>query len=234
MTAPIPARRAALALAATVLATAATAATATAATAADSPAAVTTNTTASASTNANASTIAGAAAHTSGTAGLKGVDYATWQRDVQAVIDQALPYVKDRTANAHGRKQAIVLDIDNSSLETDFHWTYPTPAIKPVLDLTRYANARGAAIFFVTARPGILDGLTEHNLRNVGYPVSGLYVRHLPDLFHEVSTYKTAKRAEIENNGYTIIANIGNNNSDLVGGHAERTFKLPDYDGKLS
>ncbi|MFF7021645.1 HAD family acid phosphatase [Streptomyces klenkii] len=234
MTAPIPARRAALALAATVLATAATAATATAATAADSPAAVTTNTTASASTNANASTIAGAAAHTSGTAGLKGVDYATWQRDVQAVIDQALPYVKDRTANAHGRKQAIVLDIDNSSLETDFHWTYPTPAIKPVLDLTRYANAHGAAIFFVTARPGILDGLTEHNLRNVGYPVSGLYVRHLPDLFHEVSTYKTAKRAEIENNGYTIIANIGNNNSDLVGGHAERTFKLPDYDGKLS
>ncbi|MET9417515.1 HAD family acid phosphatase [Streptomyces klenkii] len=239
MTAPIPARRAALALAATVLATAATAATATAATAADDPAAVTanttTNTTASASTSVTTSTsVTAGAARTSGTAGLKGVDYATWQRDVQAVIDQALPYVKDRTANTHGRKQAIVLDIDNSSLETDFHWTYPTPAIKPVLDLTRYANAHGAAIFFVTARPGILDGLTEHNLRTAGYPVSGLYVRHLPDLFHEVSTYKTAKRAEIENNGYTIIANIGNNNSDLVGGHAERTFKLPDYDGKLS
>ncbi|MEV4927582.1 HAD family acid phosphatase [Streptomyces roseoverticillatus] len=231
MSAPIPARRAALALAATVLATAATAATTTAATAADAgrPAAVT----AGVGTSTSAGTSA-LAAHTSGTAGLKGVDYATWQRDVQAVVDQALPYVKERTANAHGRKQAVVLDIDNTSLETDFHWTYPTPAVKPVLDLTRYAHARGADVFFVTARPGILDGLTEHNLRDAGYPVSGLYVRHLPDLFQEVSTYKTAKRAEIENNGYTIIANIGNNTGDLVGGHAERTFKLPDYDGKLS
>lgn len=235
MSAPIPARRAALALAATVLATAATAATTTAATAADAgrPAAVTTSTGTSTGTSTNAGTSA-LAGHTSGTAGLKGVDYLTWQRDVQAVVDQALPYVKERTGNAHGRKQAVVLDIDNTSLETDFHWTYPTPAVKPVLDLTRYAHDHGAAVFFVTARPGILDGLTEHNLREAGYPVDGLYVRHLPDLFQGVSTYKTAKRAEIENNGYTIIANIGNNTTDLVGGHAERAFKLPDYDGKLS
>ncbi len=176
-----------------------------------------------------------ATARTSGTAGLKGVDYAAWQRDVQAVVDQATPYVTERTADARGRKQAIVLDIDNSSLETDFHWTtFPTPAIKPVLELTRYAHSRGVAVFFVTARPGILDSVTDWNLRQVGYPVSGLYVRHLPDLFQGVSTYKTAKRAEIEAKGYTIIANIGNNSTDLVGGHAERTFKLPDYDGKLS
>ncbi|MFI1972957.1 HAD family acid phosphatase [Streptomyces cinnamoneus] len=175
--------------------------------------------------------------HTSGTAGLKGVDYDTWQRDVRAVVAQATPYVTERTAGtaADGRKPAVVLDIDNSSLETDFHWTtFPTPAIRPVLELTRYAHARGAAIFFVTARPGILDSVTEWNLRQVGYPVSGLYVRHLPDLFQDVSTYKTAKRAEIEARGYTIVANIGNHTTDLVGGHAERTFKLPDYDGKLS
>ena len=45
--------------------------------------------------------------------------------------------------------------------------------------------------------------------------------------------YKTAKRAEIEAKGYTIVANVGNNTTDLVGGHAERTFKLPDYNGEL-
>ncbi|MCD9142440.1 HAD family acid phosphatase [Streptomyces albireticuli] len=174
------------------------------------------------------------AARTSGTAGLKGVDYAAWQREVKSVIDGARPYVTERTANARREKQAVVLDIDNSSLETDFHWSYPTPAIEPVLELTRYAHARGAAVFFVTARPGLLEAPTEYNLRRVGYPVSGLYVRHLPDLFRDVSTYKTAKRAEIEAQGYKIIANIGNNTTDLAGGHAERTFKLPDYDGKLS
>ncbi|MFE2288368.1 HAD family acid phosphatase [Streptomyces sp. NPDC059443] len=172
-----------------------------------------------------------------GNAVFLGLDYATWQRDVAAVIDAARPGIEERiAASPAGEKPAIVLDIDNSSLETDFHWfwTSPTPAIAKVRDLTRYANDHGVAIFFVTARPGIVYSLTERNLKAVGYPVSGLYVRDLPALFSEVSAYKTAKRAEIEARGYTIIANIGNNQSDLVGGHAERTVKLPDYGGKLS
>ncbi|MEV6025820.1 HAD family acid phosphatase [Streptomyces sp. NPDC052036] len=165
-----------------------------------------------------------------------GVDYATWQADVKAVIDQATPYVAQRTANAAGQKLAIVFDIDNTTLETDFHPWYelPTPALQPSLQLARYAKSRGVSVFFVTARPGIIAAETKWNLKTVGYPVDGLYVRDLPDLFDEVSAYKTGKRAEIEAQGYTIIANVGNNTSDLVGGHAERTFKLPDYNGQLS
>ncbi|WP_030192702.1 HAD family acid phosphatase [Streptomyces sp. NRRL S-87] len=172
-----------------------------------------------------------------GNAVFLGVDYDTWLRDVGAVVDQARPYLRQRiTDSPAGEKPAIVLDIDNSSLETDFHWfwTWPTPAIAQVRDLVQEAHARGVAVFFVTARPGVVYSPTLYNLKTVGYPVTGLYVRDLPDLFHEVSTYKTAKRAEIEARGYTIVANIGNNDSDLVGGHAERTFKLPDYGGKLS
>ncbi|MFE1290017.1 HAD family acid phosphatase [Streptomyces sp. NPDC058751] len=165
-----------------------------------------------------------------------GVDYATWQSDVRTVIDQALPYVEQRTAGADGKKLAVVFDIDNTVLETDFHPWYelPTPAVEASLGLARYAHSRGVAVFFVTARPGIIAGETKWNLKSVGYPVDGLYVRDLPDLFAEVSAYKTGKRAQIESLGYTIIANVGNNTTDLVGGHAERTFKLPDYDGKLS
>ncbi|WP_327434158.1 HAD family acid phosphatase [Streptomyces sp. NBC_01236] len=170
------------------------------------------------------------------TAAQADVDYATWQSDVQAVIDQALPYVEQRTANAGGQKLALVFDIDNTTLETDFHPWYalPTSAVKASLELARYAHSRGVDVFFVTARPGIIASETKWNLKTVGYPVSGLYVRDLPDLFDEVSAYKTSKRAQIESLGYTIIANVGNNTSDLVGGHAERTFKLPDYDGQLS
>ncbi|MEV8033531.1 HAD family acid phosphatase [Streptomyces sp. NPDC086182] len=174
-----------------------------------------------------------AVASTSATAG---VDYATWQSDVQAVIDQAVPYVEQRTANAGDQKLAVVFDIDNTALETDFHAWYelPTPAVKASLALARYAHSRGAAVFFVTARPGIIASETKWNLTNAGYPVDGLYVRDLADLFGEVGAYKTGKREEIESRGYTIIANVGNNTTDLVGGHAERTFKLPDYDGQLS
>ncbi|MFG2584541.1 HAD family acid phosphatase [Streptomyces malaysiensis] len=193
-----------------------------------------TATTATAATPGTTATTAAAAAP-SGTTAAEEVDYETWQRDVRAIIDeQARPYVEERTANPSGEKQAIVLDIDNTSLETDFGFSYPQPAVEPVLKLAQYAHDRGVAIFFVTARPGIISLPTEYNLEKVGYSVAGLYVRHLPDLFQDVAEYKTAKRAEIEKNGYTIIANIGNSPTDISGGHAEKSFKLPDYDGRLS
>ncbi|MET8788803.1 HAD family acid phosphatase [Streptomyces pseudogriseolus] len=163
------------------------------------------------------------------------VDYDTWQRDCQAVMDQALPYVRQRIADARpGEKQAIVLDIDNTALETDFGFSFPQPANDPVLQVARYAQERGVDLFFVTARPGIIEAPTEWNLDHAGYESSGLYVRGFLDLFRNVAEYKTAQRVDIERKGYTIIANIGNSATDLSGGHAERTFKLPDYDGQLS
>ena len=163
------------------------------------------------------------------------VDYATWQQDCQSVMDQALPYLESRIAAAQpGEKQAIVFDIDNTTLETDFGFSWPQPANKPVLNVARYAQEHGVSLFFVTARPGIIYLPTEYNLEHDGYEVSGLYVRGLLDLFKDVAAYKTAQRVDIENKGYDIIANIGNSATDLSGGHADKTFKLPDYDGQLS
>ncbi|MEU0967975.1 HAD family acid phosphatase [Streptomyces sp. NPDC005917] len=163
------------------------------------------------------------------------VDYATWQNDCQSVMDQALPYLKERIAAAKpGERQAIVFDVDNTTLETDFGFSYPQPANKPVLNVAKYAQEHGVSLFFVTARPGIIYLPTEYNLEHDGYDVSGLYVRGFLDLFKDVAAYKTAQRVDIENNGYTIIANVGNSATDLSGGRAEKTFKLPDYNGQLS
>ena len=163
------------------------------------------------------------------------VDYATWQQDCQSVMDQALPYLQQRIAAAQpGEKQAIVFDIDNTTLETDFGFSWPQPANKPVLNVAEYAQQHGVSLFFVTARPGIIYLPTEYNLEHDGYQVSGLYVRGFLDLFKDVAAYKTAQRVDIENKGYDIIANIGNSASDLSGGHADKTFKLPDYNGQLS
>lgn len=175
------------------------------------------------------------AATTTSAATTTKVGYGTWQRDCQSVMDQALPYLKQRIASTKpGEKQAIVFDIDNTTLETDFGFSYPQPANKPVLAVAEYAQRHGVSLFFVTARPGIVYLPTEYNLEHDGYDVDGLYVRGLFDLFKNVAAYKTAQRADIESKGYTIIANIGNSATDLSGGHAEKTFKLPDYDGQLS
>ncbi|MFK4145518.1 HAD family acid phosphatase [Streptomyces sp. NPDC004065] len=188
-----------------------------------------------AATDAPASATAGGAPATATAATSGKVDYATWQRDCQAVMDQALPYLRQRIADGGaGEKRAVVFDIDNTTLETDFGFSYPQPANRPVLKVAQYAQEHGVALFFVTARPGIVEGPTEFNLAYDGYRVDGLYVRGLLDLFKDVADYKTARRAAIEAKGYTIIANIGNSATDLSGGHAEKTFKLPDYDGQLS
>ncbi|MGW1722222.1 HAD family acid phosphatase [Streptomyces sp. NPDC002306] len=176
-----------------------------------------------------------AATSTSTASAAAEVDYATWQQDCRSVMDQALPYLKQRiAATKPGEKQAIVFDIDNTTLETDFGFSFPQPANKPVLSVAKYAQEHGVSLFFVTARPGIISLPTEYNLEHDGYEVSGLYVRGLFDLFKNVATYKTAQRVDIESRGYTIIANIGNSATDLSGGHAEQTYKLPDYDGQLS
>jgi predicted secreted acid phosphatase len=185
---------------------------------------------AEAATSTSATTAAGTASTTAAD-----VDYDTWQRDVQAVMDTAMPYLEQRIADPKpGEKQAVVLDIDNTALETDFGFSYPQPANKPVLEAAKYAQDRGVAVFFVTARPGIIHSVTDYNLKYRGYKVSGLHVRGFFDLFKNVADYKTAQRVAIESKGYTIIANIGNSPTDLSGGHAEKTFKLPDYDGRLS
>ena len=46
------------------------------------------------------------------------------------------------------------------------------------------------------------------------------------DPFPNVQAFKGAKRAEISKS-FTIIANIGDQRSDLDGGCAERTWKVP-------
>ncbi|MFI6375307.1 HAD family acid phosphatase [Streptomyces sp. NPDC050546] len=185
--------------------------------------------------DATTPTRASTAATATTTAAAADVDYNTWQKDCQAVMAQALPYLKQRiAATKPGEKQAIVFDIDNTTLETDFGFSFPQPANKPVLEAARYAQEHGVALFFVTARPDIIYSVTEYNLKQAGYQVSGLYVRNFIDLFKNVAEYKTAQRVNVEKKGYTIIANIGNSATDLSGGHAEKTYKLPDYDGQLS
>jgi hypothetical protein len=157
--------------------------------------------------------------------------YETWIADVTAVTDTASQYLRTRLPDPTTRT-AIVLDIDNTALQTTYRPAVTTPATDPVLAVARQAAASNAAVFFVTARPELLEWPTEGNLKAVGYPVTGLYLRPWFN-FDSDEKLKTDARTAIERLGYRIVANIGNNDSDLAGGHAERTFKLPDYGKQL-
>jgi predicted secreted acid phosphatase len=174
------------------------------------------------------------AASTAVTSAATTVTYAQWISDVTAVTDQAQAYLTGALASVPaGEKPAIVLDIDNTALASYFSSTYPVPATPPVLALAKYAAAHGAKIFFVTGRPDVIDAFTEYNLTTVGYQLDGLYSRNPIQLFESLQTFKTGARQQITADGYTIVANIGNSQSDLDGGYAQATFKLPDYNGLL-
>ena len=103
-------------------------------------------------------------------------------------------------------------------------------AIAPTLELFNAAKAKGVAVFFLTGRYGDRQErvATERNLRKAGYQGwARLIMRDAQskDLFADV--YKSQQRTKIEAEGYTIIANVGDQDSDLKGGHAEKTFRLP-------
>lgn len=176
-------------------------------------------------------------------------DSGEYQKDQAKTIDQAMQYLKTRLdsekKSSDHKKLAIVLDIDETSLSN-----YPDmvamsfggtpqqiaaaiaqgkdPAIAPTLELYRYAKANKVAVFFITGRTEPLRASTEHNLATAGYlNWDSLMLR--PTDYHEktISIYKTQAREAVEKQGYDIVLNIGDQQSDLTGKHADKTFKLP-------
>lgn len=107
--------------------------------------------------------------------------------------------------------------------------TLRAPAIRPTLDLAKKASAEHVALFFITGRHEAERSFTEDNLRKAGYPEwVHLYMRPDGTSTKSAADYKAPLRKTIEDEGYTIIVNVGDQPSDLIGGHAERSFLLPD------
>lgn len=104
------------------------------------------------------------------------------------------------------------------------------PAIASTRDLFDLAKSRRVTVFFITGRHDGADerAATVRNLLRAGYAGwKHLYLRTAPFAGPSVAPFKTWARGQIEAQGYTIIANMGDQWSDLDGGHAERIFKIP-------
>ncbi|MEN3284623.1 MAG: hypothetical protein V7607_5763 [Solirubrobacteraceae bacterium] len=148
-----------------------------------------------------------------------------------------------RGATLHGRKLAIVLDIDETSLSNysainadNFTFGVNSQgeavnkigvAIAPTLELFNLAKKNGVAVFFITGRGEAVRQPTTENLQAQGYSGwDGLTLKPAGTTLTTVA-YKSGARAAIEQQGYRIIANVGDQYSDLAGGHEDEAFKLP-------
>jgi predicted secreted acid phosphatase len=150
-------------------------------------------------------------------------------------------YKRVKSCPAHKGKPAIVLDIDETSLSnydgiaaagfTAAGVAGPAvagtgKAIAPTLALYKDARAHKVAVFFITGRPSAIQSITEANLRSVGYDQGWNGVAFRPS-GTGTEAFKSAQRAQVERMGYDIVVNLGDQESDLDGGHADRAFKLP-------
>ncbi len=177
-----------------------------------------------------------------------------YERDFNAVLAQADAYIFAKAPQV--KNPAIVLDIDETSLSNwpqleangltfrvegacdhlpkgpcglvAWNKTEKAQAFPATLALFNKAHDHGIPVFFITGREESIRKFTEENLRRAGYKDwAKLYLRPSHTSTPTASDLKAPLRAQIESQGYTIVATLGDQQSDLTGGHSGRAFKVP-------
>jgi predicted secreted acid phosphatase len=166
-----------------------------------------------------------------------------YERAIEQITQAAQRYIESRLA--HVPRPAMVLDLDDTAIS---NWSWleghdfvleaasfgawcqqaKAPSLQPVARLFRWARSHNVAVFFVIGRRESSRSCTEAVLEAAGYSgYQQLYFK--PNDYHEASVvgFKSRARQAIAAQGYTILANLGDQESDLAGGGAEQTFKLP-------
>lgn len=180
------------------------------------------------------------------------IDSGRYLEDFAKVVGRAQAWMQQQASSV--ARPAIVLDIDETSLSNwpayrangwgrvvngpcdlekgpcglrAWQASGQAKALAPTLALVRRARELGVAVFFISGRPPTLLEATERNLREQGYEWTGVVVLPEGAKFASAAEFKAPERRRIEERGYTILLSMGDQDSDLTGGHAQATFKLP-------
>ena len=175
-----------------------------------------------------------------------------YDRDFARVVTDARAWLERRVKTA--TRPAIVLDIDETSLSNwpaykvngwgrvvngpcdlqqgpcglrAWQALAQSKALAPTLQLVKRARELGVAVFFISGRPPALQDATERNLREQGYEFDAVILLPAGATFASAVDFKAPERKKIAERGYTIVLSMGDQESDLEGGFAERVFKLP-------
>jgi hypothetical protein len=163
-------------------------------------------------------------------------------KDIQVELDPAYKIVK----NAVGDKAAaVIFDIDETliteyelMLKYDFGWagaaideaqiTTTFPAIGVVQDFYRYCLTSGINVIILTSKRVKYYDYVMQELLFSKYDNPTKLILRPDDDIGTIADYKMRMRQDlIENQGYRIIANLGDQPSDFFEGYSEYDFKIP-------
>ncbi len=162
--------------------------------------------------------------------------------EVAAVCREAEGWVERRAAA--GGRLAAVIDLDDTLWS---NWPYfeaqdfgyvpaawarwveeaRAPALPPVVELVRALSGRGVTVVFLTARRERERAATWRNLQAIGVGEGARLICQPDGDQRSNAGFKAAMRAELGSEGWTVILNLGDQASDLAGGGAESSFRLP-------
>jgi len=172
----------------------------------------------------------------------KGLDFsrtAAYKREFAEAIRSARQSCKKHRGESY---MALVSDIDETLLDNrEFFRAHPqfkqpefrawiatgrASLLKPTAELLSWARQHGFAIFLVTGRREGERAPTISNLVRERIAYDGLYMRPDGDE-RPAAQVKPELRQQIEKLGFKIVVSIGDQWSDLTGGHAEDCEKIP-------
>ena len=149
---------------------------------------------------------------------------AQWLADVKAAMQGARPYVRQRVATkAPEEKLAVNFDIDNTVIATYYDGG---GAIPKMLKFARLLDKLGVALVFNSGRLANQQLRTVAQLTRAGFPVARVCLRNKGET---LPIGKQRCRDGFVDDGYTLIANVGNNDTDFIGDGYERAYRLPNY-----
>jgi predicted secreted acid phosphatase len=143
----------------------------------------------------------------------------------------------------HPKKPTVVLDIDETTMSNwgcldavDFDLSglvtcivqNKSVAFPGAKAFIKHARAKKVKIAFITGAPQAVCAARKKNLEAQGItePFT-LTCRPSTDTATSVVPYKSGARKALVKAGATIVLNIGDQQSDLAGGSAQKTVKIP-------
>ena len=168
----------------------------------------------------------------------------SYENDLRDIVDSAINHFSKISVSD---KSLVIFDVDDTVLsdyadakaisfgyipKLSHEWVLraDAPAVLEVKRLYDYLIEHKLHIIFMTGRKFDEHDATTKNLKLRGFThFDKLIVRERHELKLTARAYKSGRRKQLTQEGYTIVGCIGDQKSDLEGGYAGYQVKLPNY-----